>query len=162
MKKKTKTEHKRSRCAPHKATFSELLAGIVSDLDDLHEEIDGWLQGLPENLQSGSKADELQSCLDSLEAAKEAAESAESSLGELKIASIQVCYTQDERKGRNSRADRAANINSIVSALHEMAEEGYTKAVEEKHEDEESLGELVSALRDLENELCNISFPGMY
>ena len=151
---------RRSRNAKHTGSFADLLAGVQSDLDDLHEEIDSWLQGLPENLQSGSKAEELQTCLDQLDAARDAAASAESALEDLEgDVRGDVTYYQDERKGRNSRADRLWNVSAIVSALVGAVEAAKEK-VAEGEEDEFAV--LADALNDIENECGSVEFPGMY
>lgn len=45
--------------------------GMVDDargeVESLKDELEGWKDGLPENLQNGSKADELQEAIDALE-----------------------------------------------------------------------------------------------
>lgn len=38
-----------------------------SEMESLKEELETWKDGLPENLQSGSKADELSTAIDNLE-----------------------------------------------------------------------------------------------
>jgi len=38
-----------------------------STVEELKEEMENWRDGLPENLQSGSKADEINECIDQLE-----------------------------------------------------------------------------------------------
>lgn len=48
----------------------------VEELQSLRDELQGWYDNLPENLQSGSKADELQEAIDGLESAIEQAEEA--------------------------------------------------------------------------------------
>ena len=49
--------------------FSEAL-GLISDgksqMEELRDEMHNWQYGLPENLQSSQKADEIQSCIDEL------------------------------------------------------------------------------------------------
>ena len=51
-------------------------ADALSEVESLREEIESWKDGLPENLQSGSKADELDECMSQLDAAKDALENA--------------------------------------------------------------------------------------
>lgn len=45
------------------------LSDAQSTLEDLKDELDSWKENLPESLQSGSKADELQEAVDALDSA---------------------------------------------------------------------------------------------
>jgi prefoldin subunit 5 len=47
-------------------------------MEELRDELQNWLDNLPENLQQGSKADELQSAISELDAAISGLEEAES------------------------------------------------------------------------------------
>ncbi len=50
--------------------FDEALSSVSdakSEAENLRDELQEWLDNLPENLQSGNKADELQSAIDELE-----------------------------------------------------------------------------------------------
>ena len=61
--------------------FDEALSFVgdaKSGAEELRDELQEWLDGLPENLQSGSKADELQSAIDELEQFISQCEDAES------------------------------------------------------------------------------------
>lgn len=51
-------------------------ADALSEVESLREEIEAWKDALPENLQSGSKADELDDCMSQLEATKDSLETA--------------------------------------------------------------------------------------
>lgn len=55
-----------------------LIADALSEVESLHEEIEAWKEGLPENLQSGSKADELEECLSQLDELKNSLDEADS------------------------------------------------------------------------------------
>ena len=60
--------------------FSEekwLIGDGKSQAGELRDELRAWLDNLPENLQQGSKADEIQSAIDSLEEFITACEEAE-------------------------------------------------------------------------------------
>lgn len=46
---------------------ADTIDGMKADVEELAEEIQNWLDNLPENLQSSMKADELQECVDALE-----------------------------------------------------------------------------------------------
>ena len=43
------------------------IAGAVDDIECLREELEGWLENMPEDLQGGSKADELEEAITSLD-----------------------------------------------------------------------------------------------
>lgn len=51
------------------AEAQSLASDAKSQIEELRDELQGWLDGLPENLQSGSKAEALQSAIDELETA---------------------------------------------------------------------------------------------
>jgi predicted DNA-binding protein len=48
-----------------------------SDIEELHDELQNWLDNLPENLQSGTKAVALQEAIDNLETVISALEEVE-------------------------------------------------------------------------------------
>lgn len=52
------------------------LEDAKTQLEELRDELQGWYDNLPENLQSGAKADELQEAIDGLESAIDQAEEA--------------------------------------------------------------------------------------
>lgn len=60
--------------------FDEAL-GLVADgksiMEELRDELQSWLDGMPENLQQGSKADELNEAIGELDSAINACEEAE-------------------------------------------------------------------------------------
>lgn len=61
--------------------FSEAQSNISdgkSEAEELLDELESWRDGLPENLQSGSKADELEEAISSLQEFIDACDSAES------------------------------------------------------------------------------------
>jgi hypothetical protein len=39
----------------------------ATDIEGLKDELQNWLDGMPENLQGGSKAEEIQDCINSVE-----------------------------------------------------------------------------------------------
>ena len=47
------------------------IENAASDVDELNGEMQEWLDSLPENLQGGDKASELQEAIDALEALKD-------------------------------------------------------------------------------------------
>ncbi len=65
------------------ALIRQDLEDASSEIESLHEEIESWHSGMPENLQSSSKADDLSECLNQLEAVKEALEDVITEAGEV-------------------------------------------------------------------------------
>ena len=55
-----------SRAARFQAALDKV-SEAHSDLECLRDELQNWLDNLPENLQSSSKADQLQEAIDELE-----------------------------------------------------------------------------------------------
>jgi len=53
------------------------VADAKAQAEELRDELQDWRDNLPENLQQGSKADEIQSAIDSLEEFINSLESAE-------------------------------------------------------------------------------------
>lgn len=61
---------KEKQAASRAERFSEtqgLVEDAKSEAEELRDELQNWLDGLPENLQGGGKADELQPAIDELE-----------------------------------------------------------------------------------------------
>ena len=61
-----KVEHATSR-ADRFSEAQSLASDAKSIAEELRDELQNWYDNLPENLQSGTKADELQSAIDELE-----------------------------------------------------------------------------------------------
>jgi len=45
----------------------QLVKDAKTEFEELKTELEDWLEGMPENLQSGSKAEELQEAIDALD-----------------------------------------------------------------------------------------------
>ena len=50
------------------------------DVDELKDELQSWLDGMPENLQGGQKADELEEAISALDTVTEALDEAQQAL----------------------------------------------------------------------------------
>ena len=60
--------------------FSDALSNVAvarEDIDGLREELQNWLDNMPENLQDGEKANQLQEAIDALETVISSLEEAE-------------------------------------------------------------------------------------
>lgn len=73
-------EVKKQETFPSRADrLSEAVAAVrnaSSDLEELKDELENWKDSMPENLQNGSKADEVQEAMDALETAQNSLDSA--------------------------------------------------------------------------------------
>lgn len=58
----------------------DAIESASGDVDELKGELESWLEGMPENLQGGQKADELQTAIDALETVKDALDEAQQAL----------------------------------------------------------------------------------
>jgi DNA repair exonuclease SbcCD ATPase subunit len=61
-----KIEHNQSR-ADRLAKAQAQAEEAKSEVEDLKSEMESWLENLPENLQGGSKAEEIQEAIDALD-----------------------------------------------------------------------------------------------
>lgn len=68
---------KLSRSARYEAATGKA-SEAKADIEELRDELQNWLDNLPENLQSGTKADALQTAIDELETAISQLEEVES------------------------------------------------------------------------------------
>lgn len=59
------------------AAAQSLASDAKAQTEELRDELQSWLDNLPENLQAGTKADELQTAIDELETVISSLEEAE-------------------------------------------------------------------------------------
>lgn len=65
------------------AEASGLVQDAMSEVEDLHSEIESWKDGLPENLQNGDKASELEECAAALDTIKDNLDSVMDEMGQV-------------------------------------------------------------------------------
>ena len=53
------------------AEIKQTVADAASEIESLKDEMQGWYDSIPENLQDGTKANEVQECHDALETLQE-------------------------------------------------------------------------------------------
>lgn len=68
---------KLSRTKRYEAAI-ETISGARADIEELKEELENWLDNMPENLQQSAKADELQDAIGELEDVLQSIDEAES------------------------------------------------------------------------------------
>jgi hypothetical protein len=125
-------------------TLLDLLADVYSEMDSLREELQEWLDNMPENLQNGSKADELREAIDQIEGVQEI-ECPKS------LEKINVTWVA-RTKMRKSRAERRDDCLAALDAAIQIL-------IERDKADEESLQ---SELQDAHDEYEAVDFPGMH
>ncbi len=69
-----RSEHRPGSRANRLAEAESTVDDVKTTVEELKDELQQWLDGLPENLQSGSKADELNEAIQELETIQEALE----------------------------------------------------------------------------------------
>ena len=65
-----RTAKKSTRSTSRQARFDGVMDQVEnakSEAEELRDELQAWLDGIPENLKAGTKADELQSAIEELE-----------------------------------------------------------------------------------------------
>lgn len=149
-----------------------------SILEELGEELQNWLDGLPENLQSSNKASDLEEAISQLESAVSSIEDCPT-CAEL----LEVHYSESTKR-KKSRSDRCADACSILSGCADAAREKVSaledvKGVDPAETDPEVLAKAAKELAQRENDISEleswadacesaqqeaegVTFPGMF
>lgn len=125
-------------------TLSDLLADVHSEMEGLRDELQEWKDNIPENLQEGQKAQELDEAIDQLESVDEV-ECPEA----LKKAKVTWWEVTRKRKSRNQRRDDCVLALSAAKTAVEKKEDGQYDALIE---------EIQTAIDEYEA----VDFPGMH
>lgn len=152
-------------------SVADAISNGVSDIAGLQEELQEWLDNMPESLQQGSKADELQEAIDGLDEAQsyepcDALSGTEDDGGNATLGALRFTITTSARKGK-SRADRCNEATELLRmALDTVRDHLANNPEKEEDEDESSvdLDEVESSLDELEQLIDNaegVTFPGM-
>jgi hypothetical protein len=159
-----------------KAKFHEYETGAVSAVQDalavfeeLRDELQNWRDNLPESLQNGSKADELDEAIGQLESAISYAEDEPPQVVE-DLPQFTVSTSAKSKKSRADRRDEACSmLASAVDTARDFLDdiqkkpEGETDDAETKREAEAGdLDEWIGTIESAQNEAEQIAFPGMY
>jgi len=161
-------------------TVEDMISHAQSDSEELRDELQNWLDNLPENLQGGSKADELESAISELE---EGSDYISNTTVPERFASLKVPlqipvgrkYTSrswrlsfcqqylDEAKGVIE--GEVANIDSEIEEISEKRKEP-TEADEKKIDELESLKDeaesICDELQSASDSWSGVSFPSMF
>lgn len=152
------------RNSKHTTTVGSLVEDAKGEIETLAGELTDWKDSMPENLQGGNKADELDSAISELEGI---------SIDDVdeKFVDVKVVFHPDyDVDGRASRASEASNKLRAAAEAIEAQYEADKKANDEK----DAKGEPVEALDEYDyrsvaenlNEaadlLDNVVFPGAF
>lgn len=126
--------------------------------EELRDELQDWLDNIPENMQGGQKASELEEAIGHLEEAMDHLDQAENAFEDFKIGEVPVVCGEPKRRKRMSRADRLAAGRLALDAIPDEAEapEGI-----DPEEWNTAWDDVRSSLDSAIMELDEVSFPGM-
>lgn len=128
---------------------------VASEIESIAEELSSWYDSIPENLQNGDKAQEVESAKDSLESFY--LEEAPEGLEDCKV----VIYPDWD--GGNSRKDRLCYAVSILNSVAEAVEE-FIQVEEENGDFDEldTLREWKDAVENAASDVDSVEIPGMF
>jgi hypothetical protein len=135
------------------ATVADAISSAQSTIEELRDELQSWLDGMPENLQSSSKAEEIQEAIDGLTTFADECEEPPEALQDL-----ECTYTQSpkKRQSRRIRRDDASSLMSgALAAVQSFIEEN------PDHDDFDDLSEYASNLESWLSAIDDVNFPGM-
>lgn len=141
------------------SSIASIVENALSEAETLRDELQDWLDGMPENMQGGQKAEELEEAISALENVI----ADDDPLGELHedIRAKAVVYTS-QRKSKPSRAARASfQADLLLLVAEEIESADLPEAIGAEEEPEDNRTETAVIIRDLAEELTGISFPAM-
>ena len=141
------------RREPFNGSIGNLLTEVEGEVESLKEELEEWYNNLPESFQNGDKGNDLNEAVSELEGILEAVQGAAAECSQHGVDDEVVKYTQDKRKQARSRSHRLDNMGMIVGAV---------QAYLEKRDNNTALSDALDYLRDAEDAMSSVSFPGMY
>lgn len=96
---------------------SNIIEGAKDEVECLKEELENWLDNLPENLQSSMKADSLQEAIDALDTLVEDIDETTSNLNDL------VTEFEESAKGNKPMdlEEAKETLQSVIDKLDEMS-----------------------------------------
>lgn len=108
------------------ASVDSAVSDAFSGMSDLKDELESWLDGMPENLQNGSKADELREAIDTIDGVSEidVPDAADS---------LECTFYRTKQKSRN---DRCAYYCGMLSAASETVRQRISELEELEYDAE--------------------------
>lgn len=130
----------------------------ASAAEELKDELQDWLDGLPENLQSGEKADALQEAISALEEAydrlQEAQDSDQQAVLDHTIQYSQVVYPKSTYMSRAKRLEVA--ICGLGGVPSEIPDD-----LEIPEDEQDDANEVFNAVQEALDTLQSVEFPAM-
>ena len=155
-------------------TVEAVIADAFAELTTLGEEMRSWADNMPENMQSGSKYDEVTSAADTLEGLQEP------DMSEIpdEVKNKEVTYQKATKTSRAARRDEATGmLSAAAEALREAAEdynepedpkgadesdEAVADTIQKAEDTKEAVTTLADEVTELQEEADGVQFPGMY
>lgn len=173
-----------SKTAPASTDISSAVSDAYSGMEELKDELQNWLDNMPESLRNGSKADELQEAIDAIESVEEI--NVPDCLNDGKDVPS-VTYYASKKTSRAGRRDTITSMLSgaadagreyidVLGALEYDEEIGVLKAPADADEDWSAglpdtegerddqvtaIEEFIEACENAQSEYDNVNFPGM-
>ena len=148
-----------ARIVSRTSTLGAAIDEALSTAEELRDELQEWKDNLPENLQDGQKADELQEAIDYLEEGISALEEAQGGDDEIlnrnsfNYGSRQYSPSEQRSLGRAKRL--ASSMEALESASTEISD-----YVEDDEGDE--FQTTLDSVQEAIDALSNVNFPGMF
>lgn len=141
-----------SKTAPASTDIESAVNDSYSGMAELKDELQNWLDNIPENLQNGSKADELREAIDAIEGVSEI--------------TVPDCLTDGKdvpsvtyyASKKTSRSGRRDTLTSMLSGAADAAREYIELLNELGYHDEGSL-KLMPGLLEAERESWSVGLP---
>lgn len=138
------------------STFLGAVEEALAMAEELKDELESWKDNLPEQLQDGSKADELQDAIEQLDEAASLLEDIQG--GDQIILDYgfdyrQVVFSRSTYMSRAKRLEQATS--ALVGAPTEVPEEFA------EHEDADDFEDVLNRAQEALDILQSVSFPAM-
>jgi hypothetical protein len=135
-------------------TVEAAVADALSEFESLGEEMRDWYDNMPENLQSGSKGDEVSEAADQLESIDTSIEVPEA------VKVLPVKY--EERQDRQSRSARCGYAVTLLDVAINVAQEWMDDEANKEHPERDDVETFIDDATNAKDEAEGTSFPGMY
>jgi hypothetical protein len=153
----------KKQIAPVEYMVCDAIENGLGDLEGLRDELQDWLDNMPENLQQSSKADEVQEAIDGLDGVDsfripDALESEKDSDDKPKLGGIRFQFMTGKRaKSRAQRRDEATSLlRAAVEAVRDDLDEKQKTSDDEYEDVTSELDELEQIIDSAEG----VDFPG--
>jgi hypothetical protein len=134
-------------------TVGAAVPDAMSEFESLAGEMRDWYDNMPENLQGGSKGEEVSSVADSLESIDANLDVPEA------VKDLHFTYVENQKKrSRSARRDYAVNL--LRTAMDEVEVWADEKKVAGEEEDDE-VTSFLSATQEVLEIVDGLDFPGM-